>query len=90
MSTGGSSRGVELSDDKGDDMGKQQGKCPKCGRGYTDKIRAPTTAGEYDLFDGELKSPPCLACAKADDKRSAAREREAAKLASLDAKRATA
>jgi hypothetical protein len=61
-------------------------KCPKCGKPYTDKIRAQTTAGEYDLFDGELKAPPCLACAKADDMRAAHREREAAKLALAEAK----
>jgi predicted nucleic-acid-binding Zn-ribbon protein len=71
-------------------MGKQSKKCPKCGKNYTDKIRQPTTAGEYDLFDGELKDPPCLACARADDQRSATREREAAKLARVELKKAIA
>lgn len=65
-------------------------KCPKCGKPYTDKTRVPTTAGEYDLFDGELKPPPCLACAQRDDKRSAAREREAARLEKENAKAAKA
>jgi hypothetical protein len=55
---------------------EQSGKCPKCGKPYTNKIRAPTTAGEYDLFDGALKPPPCKACAERDDKRSRLWERE--------------
>ncbi len=69
---------------------KSKARCPKCGKPYTDKVRAPTTAGEYDLFDGGLKPPPCLACAKNDDKKAASREREAEALAkkSLEGTRA--
>jgi hypothetical protein len=45
-------------------------RCPKCGKKYTPKVRPATTAGEYDIFTGELQAPPCLSCAKKDDKRS--------------------
>ncbi len=45
------------------------GGCPKCGKTYSKVIRHPTSAGEYDLFDGELKPPPCLSCARKEDKR---------------------
>jgi hypothetical protein len=43
-----------------DERIQKKEKCPICLKRYTPKRRAPTTAGEYDLFDGNLKAPPLL------------------------------